>query len=127
MSTLQVEELKRSARVMGRASTDDGDTYYQAYLRTLECVDRKNCGMRLRVARVLYGPSPVGALKFCALCGGPATAVNDEKATYVESIAQSYGLPPEVMKLLLDEWDSHEFAKFSDFVKEMLSGVDDSE
>lgn len=93
------------------------------YMQTLYCRN-KECLARTRIGRILQLPvTRIGPMAFCPLCGGEAYPETDNNETYNETLAAAYGLPVEVIVLLLNNWDRQEFTKFSDYVKDMLEAV----
>lgn len=86
---------------------------------TLSC-QNKECMLRIRVGRIISKPAlRIGAFTFCPLCGSKAASGQDMEESYWESIAQSYGLPVELMKMLYDTWIPGEHQKFSDYIEYM--------
>ena len=89
------------------------------HMLTLQCRE-KDCLAKLRIGRFLYLPSTrVGAMKFCPICGGEAFALTDNDESYMETLADSYGIPVEVFKQVYAIWDSGEYPKLYDFVQEI--------
>lgn len=90
---------------------------------TLSCLN-KECMLRVRLGRVMSKPAlQVGAFRYCPLCGGKACAGMDIEESYVETLAQSYQLPVDVMKMLLDTWDANEHSRFVDYLNELKKEV----
>lgn len=86
---------------------------------TLSC-NNVSCLTKLRIGRFIREPSTrVGEMKFCPNCGGPARAHIDNDETYIETLANSYELPVNVVEALMSIWDTKDYPNFYDFVVEM--------
>jgi hypothetical protein len=62
-------------------------------------------------------------MKHCVMCGGPAQQSSDNEEGYYEALAESYGLSPEIIQLALEDWDPHEYFKFSDYLESLRKEV----
>lgn len=81
----------------------------------------KECLTEVRVGRFLNRPSTfVGGFKFCPMCGSQAITGRDSDEDYWETLAKSYKLPVEIIKMLHESWNVHEHRKFYDHVQQML-------
>ena len=91
------------------------------YMLTLDCANKRDCNLRLRVGRFLSKPAlSVGMLRICPACGGPAFTTTDSDEDYWEALSNAYKLPVEIVHMLYDTWDSNKHNRFSDHVSEMV-------
>lgn len=89
------------------------------YTQTLVCLN-KECLFQIRVGKIMKNPpTSVGPLSYCPQCGGKAFAKTDNDVTYMETIASAWGLPVQVLQLIMVEWNPKEYPKLYDFVQEL--------
>jgi hypothetical protein len=82
---------------------------------TLQC---RTCFAQFRLQRI----GIVTAINndfYCPSCGNSAGILQDSQLDYLETLADAFGLTPELIKQLYELWDWTEHPSFGDFVRSM--------
>lgn len=81
---------------------------------TVHC---NKCGSTYRVERQLPVTIIPNLPHYCMLCGSHAcTAIHNADEDYWELLADTYNMPPKLIREIYAVWDWREYPKFSDFV-----------